>query len=65
MIELLITACLAGDCRDFSQLYDPRDVSLMTCMTMGQAEIARWQQGHPDWRIERWTCARHDQSKEA
>jgi hypothetical protein len=57
MIELLIAACLAsGPCRDFSQLYDARDVSLMTCIVAGQAEIARWQQSHPDWTVQRWTC---------
>ena len=39
MIELANLACLAvEDCRDFSLLYDPREVSLMTCMVAGQAE---------------------------
>jgi hypothetical protein len=58
MIELLIAACLTAgdDCREFSQLYDARDVSLMTCIASGQAEIARWQQSHPDWRVQRWSC---------
>jgi hypothetical protein len=64
LIELLISACLAGEpqCKEFSLLYDPREVSLMTCMMMGQAEMAKWQQEHPAWHIERWTCAQHDQS---
>lgn len=57
MIELLIAACLAsGDCRDVSLLYDPHDVSLMTCMVAGQREVARWQMDNPGWRIERWRC---------
>ena len=44
MIELLIAACLmTGECRDFSLLYDSREVSMMTCTTSGQAEVARWQ----------------------
>jgi hypothetical protein len=57
MIELLIAACLAsGDCRNFSLLYDSREVSVMTCMVSGQVEVARWQAGHPDWRVVRWRC---------
>ena len=57
MIELLIAACLAsGGCREVSLLYDPQEVSLMTCMVAGQREVARWQTEHPDWRIERWAC---------
>ncbi len=57
MIELVIAACLAtGECRETTLTYDAHDVSLMTCMAAGQAEIARWQQQHPSWRIKRWRC---------
>jgi hypothetical protein len=57
MIELLIAACLlSGECRDFSLLYDSREVSMMTCVISGQTEVARWKSGHPDWRIVRWRC---------
>ena len=65
MIELLISACLIGgdDCRDFSQLFDAREVSLMTCMISGQAVIAPWQQGHPEWQVQRWLC-RHAERRE-
>jgi hypothetical protein len=58
MIELLIAACLAssGDCRDFSLLYDAREVSLLTCVVSGRREVARWQASHPDWHVERWNC---------
>ena len=58
MIELLISACLASSpvCRDFSLLFDSREVSLMTCMISGQAVIAPWQQNYPDWKVKRWTC---------
>jgi len=58
MIELVIAACLAnGDCRESRLTYDAREVSLMTCMTSGQTEVARWQQEHPAWRVKRWHCA--------
>lgn len=61
LIALVIAACLdAGKCRDFSLLYDPYEVSLMTCMIAGQAEVARWQEAHPDWRITRWSCGLSD-----
>lgn len=58
MIELLISACLASSpvCRDFSLLFDSREVSLMTCMISGQTVIAPWQKGHPGWKVRRWTC---------
>ena len=57
MIELLIAACLAQvECRDHSLLYSAHDVSLMTCMVAGQAEVARWTTRHPLWTVERWEC---------
>ena len=57
MIELLIVACLAtGECHDNRLTFDNRDVSLMTCMKMGQVEIARWQLTHPAWKVNRWSC---------
>jgi hypothetical protein len=63
MIELLISVCLSAgaDCRDVSLLYDAHDVSLMSCMVMGQGEAARWQQQHPEWHITRWSCAHADE----
>lgn len=63
MIELVIAACLStGICQDFSTLYDPRDVSLITCMTAGQPQVARWQQEHPLWQVRRWRCGQADTS---
>lgn len=57
MIALVISACLgAGECRDFNLLYDPYDVSLMTCTIAGQPEVSRWAESHPGWRVERWFC---------
>jgi hypothetical protein len=59
MIELLIAACLSTgtqECRDFSLLYDPQDVSLIACAVRGQTEIAQWAETHPNWIVARWTC---------
>ncbi|MGZ3218177.1 hypothetical protein [Paracoccus sp. T5] len=68
MIELLISACAlsaqlakpAPECRDFSFLFDAREVSIMTCMMHGQAHIAQWKETHPRWDVERWLCRAHD-----
>jgi hypothetical protein len=66
VIELVIAACLAaGECRDFTLLYDPREVSLMTCMVAGQPEVARWQTEHPAWQVRRWHCGTVRQFGEA
>lgn len=58
VIELLILACLGtGECRKFSSLYDLTSVSLITCMTRGQTQIALWQETHPGWEVKRWHCS--------
>jgi hypothetical protein len=63
MIELVIAACLAtGECKDTHLTYDAQEVSLMTCMTAGQAEIARWQNTHPGWQVKKWHCGVVDRS---
>lgn len=61
MIEMLISACHATgpDCREFSLLFDGAEISLLTCVMRGQAVIAGWQQHHPDWRVNRWSCRNH------
>jgi hypothetical protein len=57
MIALVIAACLGtGECREFTQLYDPYDVSLMTCMIAGQPEVAQWQAAHAEWTVTGWRC---------
>lgn len=59
MIELLIAACLSTatqECRNFSLLYDPADLSVVACAIHGQREIAEWSETHPNWRVARWTC---------
>ena len=67
MIELLISACLTTGpiCKDFSILFDQREVSLMTCMVGGQTVIAPWQQSHPAWKVRRWLCRHVDRREVA
>ena len=66
-IELVILACLyrGEECREFQQLYDPREVSLMTCMVAAQPQLALWQEAHPLWRVVRWRCGVTDPSRRA
>ncbi|MFO1141025.1 MAG: hypothetical protein U1E59_01330 [Amaricoccus sp.] len=58
MLALVIAACLSntGPCRNFQLLYDPQDVSLVRCVSVGQVEIARWKESHPKWAVRRWSC---------
>ena len=54
MIELLIAACLSSastECRDFSLLYDPYEMSLISCTLHGQQHIAQWRETHPEWTV--------------
>ncbi|TGN34709.1 hypothetical protein E4L95_23585 [Paracoccus liaowanqingii] len=68
MIELLISACTLSaqlasppqQCRDFSLLFDAREVSMLTCMTLGQPQVARWKEAHPQWNVRRWQCRTQD-----
>ena len=61
MIELIVVACLSsGTCQDFRSLYDAGEVSLLTCMTAAQPQIASWQAEHPVWEVRRWQCGIHD-----
>lgn len=66
MIEPLISLCLIGgeDCRDVSVLYDAQEVSLLTCMVMGQTEAARWQVEPPNYRIACYRSGFAGQGKE-
>lgn len=68
-VELLITACLPAwqpadrHCRDFSLLYDPQQVSVMSCTMAGMGEVARWQSRHAGWKVERWRCGAPDRRR--
>ncbi len=59
MIELLVTVCLIntpGECKDVHLSYTADSVTPHQCMMFGQAELAKWSEGHPKWRIEKWKC---------
>jgi hypothetical protein len=64
-VELVILACLSGGptCAEHRLLFDARDVSLMTCLAGAQPQVALWQEAHPLWRVERWSCGMTDPSR--
>ena len=58
MIELAFTVCLLASPErcDERRLTFAETISTRVCMTQGQAELARWSEAHPKWRITRWKC---------
>lgn len=59
MIEIAAAVCLIADptrCKDISLTYEPETVSMFGCMMYGQAELAKWNEQHPEWRISKWKC---------
>ncbi len=57
MIELAFKACtLLGLCHDESLLYDPNEVTMMTCLVAAQPELAKWANEHPGYVVKRWSC---------
>ena len=65
MISLVFVTCLVGsptDCRKRElPIYEP--ISQMVCLTGAQAELARWRETHPGWRVVQWRCGAPDQRK--
>lgn len=58
MIELVFIACLASNpatCEERALTFVNLP-GLMACMMGAQPQLARWVEGHPKWRIERWRC---------
>jgi hypothetical protein len=61
MIEIAAAVCLIATperCRDVALTFDAEAQSLtpFQCMMYGQAELAKWTTGHPNWKIAKWSC---------
>lgn len=66
LVDLILTVCLAGNpnaCRDEHLYFESRG-SLMHCMALAPAEIARWSSEHPKQEVVRWKCAYPKRAKE-
>lgn len=58
MVDLILRVCLSAspvDCRDEHLYFESRG-SLMQCMFLARAEIAKWSEEHPNLKIVRWRC---------
>lgn len=59
MIELVLAVCsiLHGQtCKNVKLTYIADQVTPYSCAMYGQIEISRWQTGHPNWSLKKWTC---------
>lgn len=53
MIELVIIACLAGNCRPH---IIPTDGTVVQCAATSIQSVARWAVDNPGWKIMRIEC---------
>ena len=59
MIEIAAAVCMlssAEHCRNIVLSFEADNVTPVSCMMQGQIELSKWTEGHPNWRIERFTC---------
>lgn len=59
MIELVLSACSilhGAQCKTERLTYMAQSVTPHQCMLYGQAEIAKWTETHPNWRVHKWSC---------
>lgn len=68
MIEIVFAVCSilhGAQCREERLTFMAETVTPHQCMLFGQHEMAKWQEGHPNWQITRWRCGsvRHDVAK--
>lgn len=61
MLEIIASVCLMaepGKCKDVHLTFaaEAEAVTQSQCFMFGQIELAKWREGHPDWRIARWSC---------
>lgn len=59
MIEIVLAVCSilhGAQCKEERLTYMAESFTPHQCMLYGQHEIAKWAEGHPNWRVHRWTC---------
>lgn len=59
MIEIVLSVCSivqGATCKDVRLTYMAESVTPFECMRYGQTEIAKWAEGHPNWKVHRWSC---------
>ncbi|HEY5817468.1 MAG TPA: hypothetical protein VIU14_03565 [Mesorhizobium sp.] len=66
IVDLILTVCMAANgnaCHD-EHLYFESHGSLMQCMFLAPAEMAKWSETHPKLKIIRWKCAYPDKGQD-
>lgn len=63
MIEIVLSVCMLADpakCKDvhLSYMAESQQVTPHQCMLYGQSEIAKWAEGNPNWKLQKWSCGR-------
>jgi hypothetical protein len=62
MIEIVLTVCAIAapsSCHDERFKVFDESLSVLQCLMSAPAAIAdsiKWQQSHPGWRVDGWTC---------
>ena len=59
MIELIFSVCLVhqpDQCHNERMSFFQTRVTPGQCVMMGQIEIARWMDGHPNYVLKKWSC---------
>jgi hypothetical protein len=58
-IVLAFSACLVDNpakCKDVELVYSAEEVTQMQCLMTAPVQLAKWNESHPRWRTQRWTC---------
>ena len=60
MLEILVSVCSIAEpqhCKDVHINLIADNVTTRQCLMLGQIEIAKWIDAHPNWQVKRWSCA--------
>ncbi len=49
-----------SSCREERLSFAFEGASPMACVMAGQQMLAQWQEGHPEWKIDKWRCVPRD-----
>jgi hypothetical protein len=66
MVDLVLTVCLLANpsnCRDEHLYFESRG-SLVQCMLLAPAEIAKWTEQHPGRKVVKWKCLVPDNGRD-
>ena len=53
MIEILVSFCLVDNpdkCQQVALNFAANNITPQQCMVLGQSEMAKWMEAHPNWR---------------